>query len=265
MGTKANVLVGDAQITVGVGVLARVIGYSVDGVIMTVKNTNANIKVDEIDGTIIRRLTDQEVDVTLNVAEGTLANLAMAIPGAVATSAAITTIGGGSLQSNRLTLVGTNPAGYPRVIVLTEVNPTGEVGVPFKKGEISVVPVTFSAIVADTGIFGSSTDSAAVAPTLSVGANTKVVAGGATMELTFSKNMSDPAGKFLEFWFTESTVGTRAFKTPATVSSAKITLTVDGAAIGAGHTIAVYYALGTITATDTGVLASFAAQAVVGI
>ncbi len=262
MGTVANVLVGDASITLGVGVLARVIGYTVDGATMTVRTSKADIKVEEDDGTIIRRLIDQEVDVTLNVAEGAMADLAAAIPGAVATSPTITTIGGGTLQSHRLTLVGINPAGLPRVIVLTAVNPTGEVGVPYKKGEVSVVPMTFSALVSNVGVFGSLTDAAAVAPTLVVGVNTKSNAGGTAIEAKFSVNMANPAGKHLEFWFTEQDTGIRAFSA-ATVAGDTMTLTVTGVPITAGKLLALYYALGTITSVATGVLASFAAQTVV--
>ncbi len=263
MGTVANVLVGDASITLGVGVLARVIGYTVDGATMTVRTSKADIKVEEDDGTIIRRLIDQEVDVTLNVAEGAMADLAAAIPGAVATSPTITTIGGGTLQSHRLTLVGINPAGLPRVIVLTAVNPTGEIGVPYKKGEVSVVPMTFSALVSSVGVFGSLTDAAAVAPTLlSPDADTKSNAGGTAIEAQFSVNMANPAGKHLEFWFTEVDTGIRAFSA-ATVAGDTMTLTVTGVPITAGKLLALYYALGTITSVATGVLASFAAQTVV--
>jgi hypothetical protein len=269
MGTKANVLVGDVKVTVGVGVSALVIGYSVDGVNMTVRSTDANIKVEEAEGTIIRRLIDQEVDVTLNMAEGTLLNLNAAIPGAVATSAAITTIGGGALQSKRLTLEGLNPAGTPRIIVLTECNPTGEVGIPFKKGEISVVPVTFSGIVADTGVFGTVTDAptliAAPVPTLVVGADTHAeTPGGTFIHAKFSVNMASPVGKHLEFWFTEG-VATRAFSAAALDGADTIKLTVDGAAIAGAAVLKLYYALGTVTSAAGGTLASFNTQAVVAV
>jgi len=127
----ANVLVGDAEITLGVGVDAVVIGYTVDGVNMSNSSTFADIKVDENEGTLIRRLTDQEVIVTLNVAEGALANLTAAVPGSsINVGGDIVTIGGSTLQEHRLTLKGLDPAGYPRVIVLTSVNPTGEVSTP---------------------------------------------------------------------------------------------------------------------------------------
>jgi len=265
MGTVANVLVGDASITLGIGVLARVIGYTVDGVSMTVRSSNANIKVEEEEGTIIRRLIDQEVDVTLNVAEGAMADLAAAIPGAVATSTTITTIGGGVLQSHRLTLVGINPAGLPRVIVLTAVNPTGEVGVPYKKGEVSVIPMTFSALVSNVGVFGSLTDAAAVAPTLIVGATTHAeTPGGTFIHAQFTANMTDPVGKHLEFWFTEAGV-VRAFSVAALDGADTIKLTVNGAAIAGAAVLKLYYALGTVTSAATGVLASFSNQAVVAV
>ena len=265
MGAAAKVLVGVASIAVGSGYTFRRIGYTTDGVTMTVRSTFADVKVEENEGTLIRRLIDQEVDVTLNMAEGTLANLTAAIPGAVATSPAITTIGGGTLQSSRLTLVGLNPAGYPRVIVLTEVNPTGEVGIPFKKGEVSVVPITFSAIVADVGTFGTLTDAAAVAPTLVVGADTHAeTPGGTFIHAKFSVNMTSPVGKHLEFWFTEAGV-VRAFSAAALDGADTIKLTVYGAAIAGAAVLKLYYALGTVTSAATGVLASFSNQAVVAV
>jgi len=264
MATTANVLVGDAEITIGVGINALVIGYTVDGVDMTISSDLADIKVEDNEGTLIRRLVDQEVMVTLNVGEGTLANLEAAIPGS-SEAAGTLTIGGATLQSHRLTLVGTNPAGYPRVIVLTEVNPTGEVAVPYKKGDISVVPMTFSALIDDSSNFGTVTDAAAVAPTLVVGATTKSNAAGTVIEADFTVNMEDPTGKHLEFWFTEADFGpptTRAFSAAAVVGTT-IDLTVSGVPITVGKALALYYALGTETSVATGVLASFAAQTVV--
>lgn len=269
MGTTANVLVGDAEITLGVGILARVIGFTVDGVSMTVRSSMANIKVEETDGTIIRRLTDQEVDVTLNVAEGTLANLTAAIPGAVATTGAITTIGGGALQAHRLTLRGLNPAGRERVIILNNVNPTGEVTTPYKKGDVSVVPMTFSALVSNVGVFGSKFDAGAVPPTLVVGASTKSAANGLTIDALFSTPMAAVIGAggittAGEFWFTEADfVPTTRYFSGASVAGSTITLTVTGVAITVGKLLRLFYALGSVTSTATGVLASFADQVVV--
>jgi len=262
MGDTANVLVGTAEVTLGVGVDAIVIGYTVDGVNMTVRSDFFNAKVEENQGTIIRRLTDQEVDVTLNVAEGTLANLAAAIPGCDLTAATIT-IGGSDLQEHRLTVRGTTPAGRDRVIVLTKVNPTGEVSTPYKKGEVTVVPMTFSALVDDDSEFGEIFDAQAAPPTLTVGADTKSNAGGTAIEAKFSANMADPTGKHDEFWFTEADfAGNRTF-TLASVVGATITLTVSGVAITAGKALKLYYRLGTVRSAAGGVLDSFENQTVV--
>ena len=161
MGVKANVLVGDATVVVttiaGHPVGPVTIGYTVDGVVLAVRTSFANIKVEEVNGTIIRKITDQEVDVTLNIAEGTLDNLAMAIPGTHLVGAIIT-LGGDPLSEYSMVITGLDPAGAARTIALHHVNATGEVGIPFKKGEISVVPVTFSCLVHDAGDFGTITD-----------------------------------------------------------------------------------------------------------
>lgn len=264
MGDVAKVLVGVAEITLGMGVSARVIGFTADGVTMTVKSSFADIKVEEIQGSIIRVPTDQEVVVALNVAEGALADLAAAIPGSSLVDTVLT-LGGAALQQHRLTLKGINPAGRARVIVLTSVNPMGEVAMPYKRGEVSIVPMTFSALVAAGGVFGDLLDAAASAPTLVVGASTKSNAAGTIIEAKFSKAMTTPVGKHLEFWFTEADTGIRAFSAAALHGGDNtiIDLTVSGVAIASGKALALYYALGTVTSGDVGVLASFAAQTVV--
>jgi len=166
MGDTANVLVGIASIAVGTDYTFRRIGYTTDGVIMTVRSSFADVKVEENEGSIIRKLTDQEILVTLNVAEGLLANLEASIPGS-SLLLDVLTLGGTVLQEKAITLVGKAPGAPPtneRLITLTKCNPTGEVALPYKKGEISIVPVTFSALVADpvppalSGLFGAVED-----------------------------------------------------------------------------------------------------------
>jgi hypothetical protein len=264
MGTKANVLIGTAEITLGVGVLARVVGYTTDGVTMSVKSDYFHAKSEENVGTLKRYLTNQEVEVALNIAEGALVDLADAIPGSSLTGAVLT-LGGATLQEKRLTLRGITPGGLDRVIILTLVNPIGEVSMPYKKGEVSIVPVVFSALVADSGEFGEVTDAQAAAPTLLVGASTKSNAAGTIIEAKFSKKMGVPTGKHLEFWFTEESTGVRAFSLAAINggNDATIDLTVSGVAIVAGKLLALYYALGSEKSDDIGILRSFSAQTVV--
>jgi hypothetical protein len=155
MGTKANVLVGVAEVQID----STPAGYTTDGVTMSVRSEFADIKVEEVVGAIKRILTEQEVQVTLNLAEGTIANLSKAIPGSSLAGATLT-LGGGALQEVEIKLIGKNPAGFDRTITLTNCNPVGEVGIPYKKNEISVVPVTFKALVNDDGEFGTIVDAA---------------------------------------------------------------------------------------------------------
>ncbi|MDV2988572.1 MAG: hypothetical protein P3T54_00200 [Dehalogenimonas sp.] len=156
MGSKSNVLVGSAVVSVG----GTPVGYTVDGVEVKISTDVASIKVDEVAGAVKRVIVGQTCQVTLKMAEGSLANMAKAIPGA-SVDGAVMTIGGGSLQDTALTVVGVNPAGFARTYSFSNVNPVGEVGVAYKKGEISIVPVTFDALASDAGVFGTMTDAAA--------------------------------------------------------------------------------------------------------
>jgi stage V sporulation protein SpoVS len=173
MGTAANVLVGDlTSITLDAiaaedpgglesASLLPITGfYTTDGVTMVTRSTFADIKVEEVNGTIIRKIIDQELEVTMNIAEGELANLCAAIPGSfINVGGTQVSIGGGDLQAFSMVLVGTGPAAATRTITITRVHPTGEVSTPYKKGEISFVPVSFKAIVSDAGLFATIVDS----------------------------------------------------------------------------------------------------------
>ena len=173
MGTAANVLVGAlTSITLdviaaedpagleGASLLPITGFYTTDGITLSISTEFANIEVDEVVGVVVRKITGQDVKVTLNIAEGEIANLTAAIPGSsINVGGTIITIGGTALGGFSMVLVGTAPAAGTRTIALTRVHPTGEVGIPYKKGEVNMVPVTFSCIVADTGIFGTITDS----------------------------------------------------------------------------------------------------------
>jgi hypothetical protein len=100
-------------------------------------------------GTIKRVVTDQGITVTLNLAEGTMANLGIVIPRSLESPAKTLTLGKDYSATfpylmGKLVLVGKNPDGNDRTVTLHKVTSTGDIGIPYKKGEISVVPVTFS-------------------------------------------------------------------------------------------------------------------------
>ena len=155
--SSANVLVGVCSVSFD----SLNLGWTSDGVTMVVTSELFDVKVEEVVGVLKRVVIDQGVTVTLNLAEGVLATMGKVIPASETTTTTLT-LGGKALQSGQLVLVGKNPAGFNRTITLTAVNPTGEVGIPYKKGEISVVPVAFSALVTpDTGVFGTIVDATA--------------------------------------------------------------------------------------------------------
>jgi hypothetical protein len=167
MGDKTKVLVGVAQVIMGTGYTSKVVGYTVDGVELKLSSDFASIKINELPGTVLRKLVDQSAEVTMKFAEGTLANFEAAIPG-VSLTDNVLTIGGGSLQEMVLRIIGQAPDNTPtdeRLITLNAVNPVGEVGIPYKKGEVSIIPVTFAALVDDSGGFGSIVDLPPVALT----------------------------------------------------------------------------------------------------
>ncbi len=154
MGAIGNVLVGVASVSFG-GVA---LGYTVDGVWLSVRTDLNEIQTINLPGVKKRIIVSQKLEVTVNLAEGSLANLSKAIPGSSLTGATLT-LGAANLQSGALVLIGKNPSGGNRTITLTEVNPIGEVRIPYRKAAISVVPVVYGAIIQSDGTFGTIVDS----------------------------------------------------------------------------------------------------------
>ncbi len=121
------------------------VGYTEDGVTFEYTADTADIEVDEETFPIDRVLTKETTQVTCNMAESSLYNIDKAIAGSVL-SGSILTIGAGVLKTMNLRIEGTNPAGYKTQLTLPKVTATGTVGMSYKKGEKTVVPVTFQAL-----------------------------------------------------------------------------------------------------------------------
>lgn len=252
----SDVLVGTAEIRVGVGSNSRTIGYTVDGVTATHKAEMADIKVEELDGTIIRRQVDAGLDIAFTMAEATLENMVEAIPGSALNGGGNElTLGGEELQEIRLTLIGVEPsAGRDRIIVLYKANPTGEVGLLFKKGELTPVPVTFSGLIDDDGMYGETIDGGSIPPTVVGAATTSVT----NIRVEFSKNMNDPVGKHIEFWYTEDTV-VKQFTAVALWSNKYFDFTCPTIT---GTTLKLFYRIGTIISANAGILQDIVAQTI---
>lgn len=145
--TIANVLVGVATLSIKypVGGSYVEVGYTEDGASFEYSADMADVDVEEETFSIDRVITKETLSIICNMAESSLYNIDKAIAGSVLAGSTIT-IGGGVNKQMSIKLVGTNPAGYARTITIALATAIGAVGMPYKKGEKTVVPVTFQAL-----------------------------------------------------------------------------------------------------------------------
>ena len=121
------------------------IGYTEDGVTITYTADESDIEVEEETFPIDRVITKETAEVTCNMAESSLFNIDKAMAGSL-WSGSILKLGAGTNKKMTLGIRGTNPAGFTRQITIPSCTATGAVGMPYKKGEKTVVPVTFQAL-----------------------------------------------------------------------------------------------------------------------
>ena len=123
------------------------VGYTEDGVTLTYTADTADIEVEEETFPIDNVITKETAEVTCNMAESSLNNLSKAMGGAAfIPGGSIMTLGAGVQKSISLLLTGVNPAGFVRIIEIPKAIATGAVGMAYKKGEKTVIPVTFRAL-----------------------------------------------------------------------------------------------------------------------
>lgn len=121
------------------------IGYTEDGVTMAYTADETDIEVEEETFPIDRVIIKETVEVTCNMAEASLYNVDVAMAGSLL-SGSILKLGAGTNKKINLILTGTNSARFSRQISIPVCTATGAVGMPYKKGEKTVVPVTFQAL-----------------------------------------------------------------------------------------------------------------------
>ena len=121
------------------------VGYTEDGVTLEYTADEADIEVEEETFAIDRVITKETAQITCNMAESSLYNINKAMAGSVL-SGPILTLGAGVNKTMNLKIAGTNPAGFHREIFLPLATATGAVGMSYKKGVKTVVPVTFQAL-----------------------------------------------------------------------------------------------------------------------
>ncbi len=145
--TIANVLVGVAtlEFKYPIGGAYLEVGYTEDGVNLEYTADGADVEVEEETFPIDRVITKETLAVACNMAESSLANMNQAIAGAVL-AGNVLTIGGGSNKQMSIRIVGKNPAGFNRTVEIPLATAVGAVGMSYKKGTKTVVPVTFQAL-----------------------------------------------------------------------------------------------------------------------
>jgi len=121
------------------------VGYTEDGVTIEYTADEVDIEVEEETFPVARVIVKETCAVTCNMAENTMANLANAMAGAVLVGSLLT-LGGGVNKTMNLRIQQTNEAGYLREIFIPLCTATGAVGSSYKKGEKTIVPVTFQAL-----------------------------------------------------------------------------------------------------------------------
>lgn len=149
--TIQNVLTGVATLSFKypIGGAYAEVGYTEDGVSLEYTADTVDIGVEEETFPIDRVINKEDLAVTCNMAESSLANIDKAMAGSVLAASTITigpTTNIGAIKDMSIKIVGTNPAGFARTIEIPLANAVGAVGMAYKKGAKTVVPVTFKAL-----------------------------------------------------------------------------------------------------------------------
>ncbi|MBA7641803.1 hypothetical protein ES703_49488 [subsurface metagenome] len=149
--TIANVITGVAVLSIRCpavdGGVWTEVGYTEDGVTMEYTADTADIEVEEETVPLERVITKETIAVTCNMAETSLYNIDKAIAGSIH-AGAVLTIGGGVNKEMSIQIVGTTThGGYTAVTILIPLaTALGTVGMSYRKGEKTMVPVTFQAL-----------------------------------------------------------------------------------------------------------------------
>jgi len=148
-GTVYTVEPGGTGIALSLNSPFTELGYTEDGVTFEYSAETTDIMVEEETFPIDRVITKETVGITCNMAESSMFNLDKAMAGSLL-SGSIIKLGGGTMKTMNLKLEGTNPAGFLRSVLIPLCTATGTVGMAYKKGEKTIVPVTFQALKSDS-------------------------------------------------------------------------------------------------------------------
>jgi len=147
MGDVTKVLVGVATVSIKfpIGGTYEEVGFTEDGVDFEYAPEHNDIEVEERTFPISRVLTKEVAAIIVNMAQSELKNINWAAAGGTLAGSTIT-FGDGTLKEMSVKAVGTDPDGDDRTIEAPLCTPVGTVGMPFKKGEKTVVPARFEVL-----------------------------------------------------------------------------------------------------------------------
>lgn len=123
------------------------VGGTKDGVELEIADEYAVLDVDQVIYEIGRRRTKRAVSAKTQLAEATLANLAIAIANTAPVANVLTADDGLAAFApayQALLIDGIAPGGFRRRIILRKTLPTDSVGIAYKKDGQTLVPVTWS-------------------------------------------------------------------------------------------------------------------------
>jgi hypothetical protein len=123
------------------------VGGTKDGVELEIADEYAVLDVDQIIYEVGRRRTKRVVSAKTQLAEATLANLALAIANAAPVTNVLTADDGLAAFApayQALLIDGIAPGGFRRRITLRKTLPTDSVGVAYKKDAQTLIPVTWT-------------------------------------------------------------------------------------------------------------------------
>ncbi len=124
------------------------IGYTEDGVTVEYAAETAEILVEEETFPVDEVITKETATVTLNMAETSLANLDYAMAGSLL-SGSVIELGGGATKYLNLKIESTDQSSLIQAIHIPKAVATGTVGLSYKKGEKTMIPITLKALKSD--------------------------------------------------------------------------------------------------------------------
>jgi hypothetical protein len=148
--TPANVLVGVCAITLGTtgGAGGTATGYTnEDGAELTFTSEAEEIMVDQSVWALKEAIKKCGCEVKFTFSEPSLANIVFAHPCASLGGATVSiNEPGDTLTPIELTMIGKNPAGFARTIILAAVVPTGGFSYAYGKAKAQSLSVTFKCL-----------------------------------------------------------------------------------------------------------------------